>query len=60
MPTWNAPLFALSRLLPVVDLGQDGWNPGHTGQWVAAGLVLTGWILATTVVTGATRLLQRG
>jgi hypothetical protein len=60
VPTWNAPLFALSRLLPVVDLGQDGWNPGHTGQWVAAGLVLTGWILATTVVTGATRLLQRG
>jgi hypothetical protein len=60
MPTWNAPLYTLSKLLPVVDLGQEGWNPGHTGQWVAAALVLTGWVLATTVVTGATRLLQRG
>ncbi|MFD9127734.1 oxidoreductase [Kitasatospora sp. NPDC059571] len=59
-PTWNAPLYVLSRLLPVVDLGQDGWNPGHTGQYVVAALVLTGWVLATTVVTGATRLLQRG
>ncbi|GJF28746.1 hypothetical protein KNE206_14460 [Kitasatospora sp. NE20-6] len=59
-PTWNAPLYVLGKLLPVVDLGQGGWNPDRPGQWVAAALVLTGWILATTVVTGATRLLQRG
>ncbi|GAA1083637.1 oxidoreductase [Kitasatospora arboriphila] len=60
VPTWDAALYTLGRLLPVVDLGQGGWNPDRQGQWVAAGLVLTGWILATTAVTGATRLLQRG
>ncbi|MFJ9521466.1 oxidoreductase [Kitasatospora sp. NPDC101801] len=59
-PTWNAPLYALSKVLPVVNLGPDGWNPDRTGQFVVAGLVLSGWVLATTVVAGATRMLQRG
>ncbi|MEV6207747.1 oxidoreductase [Kitasatospora sp. NPDC051914] len=58
-PTWDPALYALGKLLPVVDLGQNGWNPDRPGQWAAAALVLTGWILATTAVTGATRLLQR-
>ncbi|MEV4612886.1 oxidoreductase [Kitasatospora sp. NPDC049258] len=57
---WNPPLYALSKVVPVVDLGQGGWNPDQHGQWVAAALVITGWVLATTVVTAATRLLQRG
>ncbi|MGE7433298.1 oxidoreductase [Kitasatospora sp. NPDC001175] len=59
-PTWNPALFALSKVLPVVDLSQDGWNPDLAGQWVVAGLVISGWLLATTVVTSATRMLQRG
>ncbi|MGW6913171.1 oxidoreductase [Kitasatospora sp. NPDC054939] len=58
-PHWNPVIYALGQLLPVVDLGQRGWNPGGTSQWVATGLVLVGWILATTVAAGATRLLQR-
>ncbi|MDH6109973.1 hypothetical protein P3T36_005143 [Kitasatospora sp. MAP12-15] len=60
VPHWNAALFALSKVLPIVDLGQDGWNPGGVGQLVSAALVLTGWVLATTAAAGATRLLQRG
>ncbi|MFJ5231706.1 oxidoreductase [Kitasatospora sp. NPDC088391] len=60
VPTWNAALYAASKVLPLVDLGQSGWNPDGHGQWVAAALVLTGWVLATTAVAGATRLLQRG
>ncbi|MCX5213502.1 oxidoreductase [Kitasatospora sp. NBC_00240] len=59
-PHWNAALYTLGQLLPVVDLGQSGWNPAGAGQWVTAGLVTVGWVLATTVVAGATRLLQRG
>ncbi|MEV4557593.1 oxidoreductase [Kitasatospora sp. NPDC049285] len=59
VPTWNAALYAASKVLPLVDLGQSGWNPDRTGQWVAAALVLTGWVLATTAVAGVTRLLQR-
>lgn len=58
-PTWVPALYALSKVLPLVDLGQGGWNPGTAGQLVAAALVLTGWVLATTTVAGVTRLLQR-
>nr|WP_206322700.1 oxidoreductase [Streptomyces sp. HNM0575] len=59
-PHWNPALYALDLLLPVITLGQDdAWDPQGTPQWVAAGLILLGWILATTVATGATRLLRR-
>ncbi|WP_432086530.1 MULTISPECIES: oxidoreductase [unclassified Streptomyces] len=60
-PAWNGPLYALDLLLPVINLGQDGyWRLEGAWQWVAAVLVLLGWILATTVAAGATRLLSRG
>jgi hypothetical protein len=60
-PHWNAPLYALDLLLPVIDLGQDSaWNPRGGAQWAAAALVLLGWVLATTVAAGASRLLRRG
>ncbi|GHA82823.1 oxidoreductase [Streptomyces termitum] len=60
-PEWNGPLYALDLLLPVITLGQDGsWRLEGRWQWVAAVLILLGWILATTVAAGATRLLRRG
>ncbi|MET9960566.1 oxidoreductase [Streptomyces sp. NPDC006326] len=60
-PTWNAALYALDLLLPVIDLGQDGqWKVEGYWQWGSATLVLLGWILATTVAAGASRLLRRG
>ncbi|GAA1224639.1 hypothetical protein GCM10009665_13580 [Kitasatospora nipponensis] len=59
-PHWNAALYALSLVLPIVDLGQDGWAPAGFGQWLSAALVLSGWVLATTAAAGASRLLQRG
>ncbi|MBW1599361.1 oxidoreductase [Streptomyces sp. JJ38] len=59
-PHWNAAVFALDLLLPVIDLGHDrSWKPAGLAQWVAVGLVLAGWILATTAAAGATRLLRR-
>ncbi|WFB10052.1 oxidoreductase [Streptomyces sp. LX-29] len=59
-PHWNAYLYTLDLLLPVIDLGQDTyWRPDGLGQWAAAVLVLLGWILATTVAAGASRLLRR-
>ncbi|MFF4338680.1 oxidoreductase [Kitasatospora sp. NPDC001540] len=57
---WNPALYAAGKVLPLIDLGQNGWNPDRPGQWVATALVLTGWVLATTAVAGVTRLLQRG
>lgn len=59
-PHWDAALYALDLLLPVIELGHDAaWRPEGHFQWVAAGLVLSGWTLATTVAAGATRLLRR-
>nr|WP_274557334.1 oxidoreductase [Streptomyces spiramyceticus] len=60
-PKWNASLFALDLLLPVINLGQDGyWRLESAWQWAAAALILLGWVLATTVAAGASRLLRRG
>ncbi|GGO81682.1 hypothetical protein GCM10012280_06530 [Wenjunlia tyrosinilytica] len=59
-PNWNPALYALDLLLPVIDLGQDSaWRPSGWEQWAATLLVLLGWILATTVAAGASRLLRR-
>lgn len=60
-PQWNPALFALDLLLPVIDLGQSGaWRLAGAEQWVATVLTVLGWVLATTVATGASRLLRRG
>ncbi|MFE7565782.1 oxidoreductase [Streptomyces sp. NPDC057539] len=60
-PAWNPALFALDLLIPVIDLGQDGhWLLEGGWQWAAAVLIMLGWILATTVAAGASRLLRRG
>ncbi|MFJ3583918.1 oxidoreductase [Streptomyces sp. NPDC090127] len=60
-PSWNATLYALDLLLPVINLGQEGyWRLEGLWQWAATALILLGWVLATTVAAGASRLLRRG
>ncbi|MFJ8945881.1 oxidoreductase [Streptomyces sp. NPDC102395] len=60
-PPYNPALFTLDLLLPVIDLGQTGqWRLDGGWQWLQAAMILLGWILATTVAAGATRLLRRG
>ncbi|UNO42611.1 oxidoreductase [Streptomyces sp. MST-110588] len=57
---WNPYLYVLDLLLPVIDLHQEtSWKPGGAAQWVAAIMILAGWVLATTVAAGASRLLRR-
>ncbi|MFI6940988.1 oxidoreductase [Streptomyces sp. NPDC050418] len=60
-PQYNPVLYTLDLILPVIALGQDGYFR-ITGlwQWLAATLIILGWILATTVAAGASRLLRRG
>ncbi|MCM2576489.1 oxidoreductase [Streptomyces meridianus] len=59
-PHWDAALYVLDLLLPVIDLGQAGaWRPGGGYQWAAAAMIILGWILATTVAAGASRVLRR-
>ena len=58
--SWSPALFTLDLLLPVIDLGQVGqWQLRGGWQWLAAVMIIMGWILATTVAAGATRLLRR-
>ena len=60
-PVWNAPLLAMDLLLPIIDLGQDKmWQMAGPSHWISDILIAAGWILATTVAAGATRLLKRG
>ncbi|MEU7854027.1 hypothetical protein [Nonomuraea sp. NPDC049141] len=59
-PAFNAVVYALDLLFPLIDFGQEkAFQPVGGGQWVAYGLVLAGWILVTTIVTGITRALSR-
>jgi hypothetical protein len=59
-PAFNPWLFAADTLLPIVNLGQDGyWRMDGASQWISSGLVAAGWILATTAAAGAARVLKR-
>lgn len=57
---WNPFLFTLDLLVPIVDFGnKNRWAIPGMSQWFAAGLIAGGWLLATTVAAGLTRLLRR-
>jgi hypothetical protein len=57
---WNAPLYTLDLMVPIVDFGYSNrWSFTGASQWISAALVAAGWILATTVAAGVTRMLRR-
>lgn len=57
---WNPVLFTVDQLVPIVDFGhKNRWHFDGPSQWITAGLVAAGWILATTVAAGITRMLRR-
>ncbi|MFB9906640.1 hypothetical protein [Allokutzneria oryzae] len=59
-PEWNPWLVSADLLLPIINLGQDNmWAFTGPSQWVSGGLVALGWVLASTVAAGATRVLKR-
>ncbi|MEV0389115.1 hypothetical protein [Nonomuraea sp. NPDC050643] len=59
-PEFNALIYALDLLLPIIDFGQErAFNPGGGTQWLAYGLIAAGWVLATTIAAGLTRSLRR-
>ncbi|MEU4832825.1 hypothetical protein [Streptosporangium sp. NPDC023615] len=59
-PVFNAFVYALDLLFPLIDFGQEkAYQPTGGGQWVAYGLVIAGWVLATTIAAGITRSLSR-
>lgn len=57
---FNPVIFTLDVLLPVIGLGQGtAFTPTPGTQWIGYLLTASGWILATTIVTGVTRSLNR-
>jgi hypothetical protein len=59
-PSWDPAIYALDLVVPIVDLGQErAWDPTGANKAVAMTLVIAGWLLATAVVAGARRLLNR-
>jgi hypothetical protein len=59
--SFNAFGYTLDLILPVVNLGQQSsWNPQGVSQAVAYALIIGGWVLATALVAGITRVLARG
>ncbi|MEV7891135.1 membrane-associated oxidoreductase [Streptomyces sp. NPDC002817] len=59
-PDFDPVFFTLDLLLPVISFGQEGaFAPQGGYQALSYALVITGWILATTVVTGVTRAVSR-
>lgn len=59
-PDFNPVFYTLDLLLPVISFGQEGaFKPTGVYQTLSYVLIVTGWILATTVVTGITRTVSR-
>ncbi|MQA09990.1 MAG: oxidoreductase [Pseudonocardiaceae bacterium] len=57
---WNPVLYTVDLLVPIVDFGnKNRWLTEGVNQWISTGLIATGWILATTVAAGVTRMLRR-
>lgn len=60
LPVWNPWLYAADMLVPIVNLGEKGyWRADGASQWITSGLVVVGWVLATTAARGVARVLKR-
>ncbi len=59
-PAFNATIYTLDLLLPIIDFGQEKAFVSAGGlQWFAYVLIALGWLLATALVAGLTRVLGR-
>lgn len=59
LPRFNALVFTLDLLIPIGSFGQRGsWDPAGWTQWAAVALIAAGWILATALIAGITRVLR--
>ncbi len=59
-PDFDPVFYTLDLLLPVISFGQEGaFSPTGRYQTLSYVLIVTGWILATTVITGLTRTVSR-
>jgi hypothetical protein len=57
---WNPVIYTADLLVPIVDFGNKSkWFMQGTDKWVASGITAMGWVLATTIAAGVSRMLRR-
>jgi hypothetical protein len=57
---WNPVIYTADLLVPIVDFGNKSrWYMHGADNWVSAGFTASGWILASTVAAGVSRMLRR-
>jgi hypothetical protein len=59
-PPFNPFVYTTDLLVPIIDFGQRrAYVPAGGWEWLAYGLIVLGWILATTIAAGITHALRR-
>ncbi|GAA3225609.1 hypothetical protein [Actinocorallia longicatena] len=59
LPDFHALAYVVDLLIPISAFGlRDTWNPVGWTQWLAYGIIASGWILATALIAGVTRVLK--
>jgi hypothetical protein len=59
-PDWDPLLYSLDLLIPLVSLGHDAtWNPMGLAKVITMVLIVSGWVLVTTVAAAAARAFNR-
>ncbi|MFA1549007.1 hypothetical protein [Actinomadura chokoriensis] len=59
LPAFHALIYTLDLLIPLDTFGQQlSYDAVSWSRWVAYGLVTTGWVLATALIAGVTRVLR--
>ena len=59
-PAFNAFLYTLDQMLPIIDLGYAKWVPGGVAQVVSTVTTIFGWVFVTALLAALTGLLRRG
>ncbi|MFF5262165.1 hypothetical protein ACFY4C_24785 [Actinomadura viridis] len=58
-PDFHALVYTLDLLIPIDTFGQQqAYDPQGWSRWVAYALIAAGWILATALIAGVTRVLR--
>ncbi|WP_369231752.1 membrane-associated oxidoreductase [Streptomyces sp. R21] len=59
-PDFSPVFYTLDLLLPIIDFGQEhAFSPTGWYQGLSYVLIITGWVLASTIVAGVTRAVSR-
>ena len=59
LPAFHSLIYTLDLLIPLDTFGQQlSYDAVNWSRWVAYALVATGWVLATALIAGVTRVLR--